>query len=270
MKSFLLTMAMCLLGIMPMFASAKDGEASLTAGYSTTVTIGSAYQRTLSKATGVNYKWTSSNTSLFTISTNNKNQCTIKGVAAGTGKLYYYCSYYYDGYYRTMDFYYDITVKAATVSVTSVTLSQTTINLRTGETFQLTATVYPTNATNKNVNWSTSKASVATVNSGGLITAQGAGTATISCYAADGSGCNKTCTVTVSDPTPTAIEGVCEDSDSGFSIEGNTIVFTKTQNVQVYNMNGILEYRGVTQRIDNLSKGIHIIRWGNQTKKVVI
>ena len=52
MKSFLLTMAMCLLGIMPMFASAKDGEACLTAGYSTTVAIGSAYQRTLSKATG--------------------------------------------------------------------------------------------------------------------------------------------------------------------------------------------------------------------------
>lgn len=169
-----------------------------------------------------------------------------------------------------MDFYYDITVKAATVSVTSVTLSQTTVNLKTGETLQLTATIYPTNATNKNVNWSTSKASVATVSSGGLITAQGADTATISCYAADGSGCNKTCTVTVSDHTPTAIEGVCVDSDSDFSIEGNTIVFTQTQNVQVYNMNGIMEYRGVTQRVDNLPSGIHIVRWGTQTKKVAI
>lgn len=269
MKLFLLTMAMCLLGVMPMFASAKDGEASLAAGYSTTVAIGSAYQRTLSKATGVNYKWTSSNTSLFTISTNNKNQCTIKGVAAGTGKLYYYCSYYYDGYYRTMDFYYDITVKAATVNVTSVTLSQTTVNLKTGETYQLTATIYPTNATNKNVNWSTSKASVATVSSGGLITAKGAGTATISCYAADGSGCNKTCTVTVSETT-TAIESIEEDGNSDFRVEGNSVVFGGIQNVQVYGMNGVLEYRGTTQRIDNLPKGIHIIRWGSKTKKVAI
>lgn len=269
MKSFLLTMAICLLGVMPMFASIKDGEASLTAGYSTTVAIGSAYQRTLSKATGVNYKWTSSNTSLFTISTNNKNQCTIKGVAAGTGKLYYYCSYYYDGFYRTMDFYYDITVKAATVKVTNVILSQTTLNLKTGETYQLTATIYPTNATNKNVNWSTNRASVATISSGGLITAHGAGTATISCYAADGSGCHKTCTVTVTETT-TAIESVSEDGCTDCRVEGSSVVFGAIQNVQVYNMNGVLEYSGTTQRIEALTKGVHIILWGDNTKKVTI
>lgn len=74
-----------------------------------------------------------------------------------------------------------VTVKAAPVpdvSVESVTLDQTSAELEAGETQQLTAIVLPENATNKAVTWSTSDASVATVENG-LVTAVAKGTATI-------------------------------------------------------------------------------------------
>jgi len=83
------------------------------------------------------------------------------------------------------------------VPVTGVTISPATASIRTGGTQQLTATLAPTNATNKNVTWSSSNTSIATVNSTGLVTGVAAGAATITVATQDG---NKTATsaVTVS------------------------------------------------------------------------
>ena len=88
-----------------------------------------------------------------------------------------------------------LTVTAATVSVTGVTLNKTSTSLYVGDTETLTATVEPSDATNKNVTWNTSDTSVATVNNG-VVTAVSAGTATITVTTADG-GFTDTCTVTV-------------------------------------------------------------------------
>lgn len=269
MRTCMLALVMCLLGVLPTWASIKDGDAVVNVGYSTTVEIGDAYQRTLSRATGINYSWSSSNTSLFTISSRNKNQCTIKGVSAGKGRLNYYCSYFYDGFYRTMDFYYDITVKSSTVSVTNIILNYTEINLETGETCQLEATVYPLNATNKDVYWRTDYAAIATVSSTGLVTAHSRGLATITCYADDGSGCRKACTVIVKEKS-SGVEAVNASSDVMFRKEGNSLIFGEVVNVQVYDISGRVEYSGMTQRIDNLSRGIHIVKWRGRAAKVVI
>ena len=84
---------------------------------------------------------------------------------------------------------------AATVPVESVSLDNTNLDLREGETAQLTATVLPDNASNKNVTWESSNKSVATVDANGLVTAVSAGTATITATA---DGKSATCTVTVS------------------------------------------------------------------------
>ena len=70
--------------------------------------------------------------------------------------------------------------------VTSVGLNKTSTTLNTGATEKLTVTVGPSNASNKNINWSTSNATIATV-SAGTITAKAPGTATITATAADGS-----------------------------------------------------------------------------------
>ena len=80
------------------------------------------------------------------------------------------------------------------VEVSGVTLSQPTLALETGKTGTLTATVQPSNATNKTVTWSSSNTSVATV-SNGTVTAVAEGTATITATAGSKSA---TCQVTVS------------------------------------------------------------------------
>ena len=88
--------------------------------------------------------------------------------------------------------------QAVTVAVTGVTLNKTEATLTAkGQTVQLTATVAPANATNKNVTYTTSNEKVATVTPEGLVTAVAKGTADITVTTADG---NKTavCKVTVS------------------------------------------------------------------------
>lgn len=87
------------------------------------------------------------------------------------------------------------------VLVTGITLNKTSASLTTGNTVSLTATITPSNATNKNVTWSSSNTSVATVSSSGVVTAVGAGNATITCSAADGSGKSATCSITVTGST---------------------------------------------------------------------
>lgn len=77
--------------------------------------------------------------------------------------------------------------------------------LKVGATRQLRANVYPSNATNKGVTWSSNPTSVATVSSSGLVTAEGEGEATITCQAKDGSGVKETCKVTVAPVEPTDI-----------------------------------------------------------------
>ncbi|MBO5280221.1 MAG: leucine-rich repeat protein [Clostridia bacterium] len=81
------------------------------------------------------------------------------------------------------------------IPVTGVTLNKSSATLTEGDTLTLTATVAPTNATNKNVTWKSSDTTVATV-SNGVVTAKKAGTATITVMTADGSK-TATCTVTV-------------------------------------------------------------------------
>lgn len=182
-------------------ASAKAGEASVYEGSSVTITLADAYKRTLMQSTGVTCQWYSENNSYATVTSSTRYNATVKGIKATSScKVYFKCSYFIDGFYRTMDFYYTITVKSTSVSVTSVTLSQSSINLKEGNNYQLSASVFPTNATNKNVNWSSSNTSVATVNNG-LVSAKSAGTATITCRAADGSGKYATCKVSVESAT---------------------------------------------------------------------
>ena len=91
---------------------------------------------------------------------------------------------------------YTLTIQSATVPVTGVKLNTETLELYTGDTATLTATVQPSNATNKDVTWESSDTSVATVDTSGLVTAVGAGTATITVTTADQSK-TATCEVTV-------------------------------------------------------------------------
>ena len=87
--------------------------------------------------------------------------------------------------------------------VTSIILSETTIKMVQSETHELTATVRPSNATYKNVAWSSTDESVATVDSKGQVTAIGYGTCYIVATAKDESGTTARCKVEVTSNTAT-------------------------------------------------------------------
>ena len=95
-----------------------------------------------------------------------------------------------------------VTVKQILIAVENVTLDETTLTLMRGDTGKLTATVTPDNAYDKTVLWSSSNASVATVDGNGTVTAVSKGTATITAQAG---GKTATCAVTVN---PIPVENV--------------------------------------------------------------
>ena len=95
----------------------------------------------------------------------------------------------------------EITVSAATVPVTSVTVAGDAAMTVDGEQ-TLTATVAPATATDKTVTWKSSDATVATVDANGKVVAKKAGEVTITATAGGVSGTLK---ITVSDKAPTVI-----------------------------------------------------------------
>lgn len=83
--------------------------------------------------------------------------------------------------------------------VTGISLSETTVELKPGETHQLTATVLPQNASNAEVTWYSDKESVATVSQSGLVTGVGPGETTVHAVTTDG-GKMASCLVKVGTP----------------------------------------------------------------------
>ena len=80
------------------------------------------------------------------------------------------------------------------VAVTSVTLNKTKAEVQADATLKLTATVNPSNATNKTVTFKSSDTKIATVDKNGNVKGIKAGTATIT---ASAGGKSAKCTVTV-------------------------------------------------------------------------
>ncbi len=114
-----------------------------------------------------------------------------------------------------------ITVKIIPIHIevnkTSATLSGK------GNTMTLVATVSPNNAYNKSVTWTSSNTSIATVNSSGVVTAVGSGTATITATTVDG---NKVATCTVKVITEALSVKLNTSTTSMFT--GDTIKLTAT------------------------------------------
>ena len=82
--------------------------------------------------------------------------------------------------------------------VTSISLNRSSLTMEATDTFQLQASVYPSNAADQRVQWTSSDPAVASVDENGLVTALKKGTATVTAAALDGSGVTRTCQVTVS------------------------------------------------------------------------
>ena len=83
------------------------------------------------------------------------------------------------------------------IPVTGVQLNRNKLSLTVGSAETLIATVIPSNATNKNVTWTSSNTGIAVIDSTGKVTAVSAGTAIITVTTEDGK-YTATCKVTVS------------------------------------------------------------------------
>ena len=141
---------------------------------------------TPSNADNKSLKWSSSNTSVATVDQSGK----VTAVKKGTATIYASAT---DG----SDINGSCTVTVNAIKVSSITLSSSNLNISKGQSKTLTATVAPSNAENKTLQWSSSDSSVATVDQSGKVTALKIGSAKIYATATDGSGVKGSCTITV-------------------------------------------------------------------------
>ena len=132
-----------------------------------------------------------------------------------------------DYWYGEVTVYYKPTT---TVAPTGVTLDKTWVSLDIGKTVALTATVSPSNATDKTVTWSSSNTSIATVSSSGVVTAKAEGSAVITAKTSNGK--TATCAIKVISNT-TAPTGVTLNASSKTLYVGNK--FALAANVQPTN-----------------------------------
>lgn len=143
--------------------------------------------------------------------------------------------------------YLRMTDNVVTVSVTSISLNKTVANLNVGGSVTLIASVSPTNATNKNLEWSSSSTNVATV-ADGVVTAVAAGTATITVKSKDGSNISATCTVTVTaseaDTDISSLENVIYisniETNKGNDVELSVKLKNNTVDVTAFSFNLVL------------------------------
>ncbi len=166
---------------------------SISIPSSKTISIGNSEQLTVTYTpsnanTGKKITWTSNKTSVATVEDG-----LVRGIAAGTATI---TATSEGGYTSTCS----VTVNE--VAVTSVSVSPTSQTMSVGSTKQLTATISPSNASNKTLTWSSSKPTVASVSSDGLVTANAVGSATITVKSNNNK--TATCSITVEESTKDA------------------------------------------------------------------
>lgn len=154
--------------------------------------------------------WTSSNPAIASVE-NGKVYALLEGkatITARAGNKEATCS---------------VSVQKKIIAVTGVSLNKTTLNLNKGQAEVLTATVTPSDATDKTISWSSSNPTIASVNSSGQVSALKSGNAVITAKVGEKSA---SCSVTVSTP----VESISLDCTSVSLEEGQSITLVATIN----------------------------------------
>ena len=155
---------------------------NLQTGYTATLTASVTPAEMASKIT-----FSSSNTNVVSVSNTNSNYTTVTGISPGTATIYATAS---DGTMATCNV-------SVGVLATSVKLSMSNITINTGSYTSLTATLEPSNVTNRTVVWKSDNENVATVDAYGNITTWENGYAVITATADGGMGVSASCYITV-------------------------------------------------------------------------
>lgn len=197
-------------------------------------------------ATNKNIKWESANPQIATIVNG-----VVTAVSKGTTTIKVTTV---DGNYMANC---QVTVQekepSSEVAVSEIKLNQEKLSLEVGDKGNLVATIKPTNATNQEVNWTSSNPKVATISEEGVITAIAEGTTTIKVTTLDGK-FSATCLLTVvakknteddiyqENPTtpPSADSGSVKNENEDTTIANKTIPFAGSTWIMISLIIGIV------------------------------
>ena len=225
-----------------------------------------ALTATVAPATATNkaVTWTSSAPAIATVDASG----TVKGIAPGTATITVKTA---DGGKTATC---AITVKAAVapaVKVTGITLNYSSITVNGDlERVQLIATVAPATATDQSLTWTSSDASVASVDGAGLVTIRKKGKATVTAKANDGSGVSASCLFDV-------IRTVANETIDGLRIYAADgalrLALPAPETVHIYNVEGSLVKTLILPAGDHvqpLPSGVYVVRVGERVTKILI
>ena len=179
-------------------------------------------------ATNTNTEWLTSNASVVAVDSDG----TLNAVSVGSAII----TVVADGHSASCT----VEVYEPQVAVTGITLNQSSVAMQTNSEAQLVANVLPSNATNKEVVWSSSSSFIVSVDENGKLTSHGIkGKATITATTVDG-GFTACCTVTVGSESSMSLSPVkiAYHDFEGLSIpacnewQRYSFTFTVPQNVQ--------------------------------------
>ena len=168
----------------------------------------------------------------------------------------------------------NIKTKQATtpsVPVTGVTLNRNSVTIDGDySTIQLTATVHPSNASDKSLTWASSDPTVVSVDSKGLVTIHKKGKARVTATANDGSGQSDTCLFDV-------IRTVANETVDGLRVyaHGSALYLTlpKAETIYIYNVGGSLVKTlalPAGDHVQPLAPGVYLVRVGEQVTKILV
>ena len=129
------------------------------------------------------------------------------------------------------------TVTVKPIPVESIELSPNSITMKVGDTTQITATILPENATDKELIWESSDPEIATVDSNGNVTGKKIGSVTITAKSKDGN-VVASITVTVDNDVDDDSFKVYDEDKTPVNWNGATDlhIFTKS----IYNVDGVI------------------------------
>lgn len=157
--------------------------------------------------------WNSNNTQVATVSNNG----LITGISKGTAIITA------SGSETSATCSVSVYDPDEVISITNLTLDQTSKSLKVGDDFKINATITPNDATNKTLDWSSSNTGVAVVDDGGRVTGVSIGNAIITAKTTDGSNKSATCNVAVTQASSGSGEWTLATNVSSFS-SGDKIV----------------------------------------------
>ena len=159
------------------------------------------------------FTWKSSNTKVVAVDNNGK----ITGIGLGTATITVTSA---NGKKATIT----VTVTNESIPVESITLSPSSATIKVGSTTQISAGIKPENATSRELVWTSSDNSIATVDSNGVVKGIKPGTVTITAKTKDGKVVS-TSTITVEEATPT-ITSISFTEDNVSVKKGDTLPLT--------------------------------------------